>query len=1178
MLSLHLGKVTALLSAVVAAFFLLNPTTLEFGPATVQLGIVNALLMLFVSLLVLVVAAYSQRNLMGQNGLTRFGLLLIAALSGLLTMVTAGTLIQFALGWTVSGQATAALIAHADTASAHRAARYVRSWLTASDVLVWLAAASLALPNSGQISITWISGHTFVAGIAGLALVLASIVRTGLFPAHRWLAQTAEAPSPVSAFLHAGIINAAGISAALWLPMMRPWLPILLVSACASLVIGLLTMHNRGDVKGQLASSTGMQMAFMSIEAAVGLPGLAIAHLIGHGSYKSWCFLRAGGAITRSRLGFARHRRSGAVAVLSVSIATFTALVTSALIGSFEPLTLIVGVVAAASVIVYGYRGRARSLAIITAVSVASLAGYLVAAHLWLTWIPLPHWTDAPLTAVAVIAIVAAALATRLLPKGTARRLSWYLIAPRWMRLPRRQATILPSASLESADLAQLDELIDVARGSVEASWPLRTAVAVNPVSSLTNLTFEQAAQMAGAWGSKLYASPAQYLSLWDRGAIDAQQLRSTLGYATALEPFINRTRILAANESHSAVDTSSPAWETAHRWCQLVWAESTSTGDLFTQWRDALPEHVARTISPDPIVALSQALEAHSQIQPALAADPNPTGRHLRILTQLLTAAPGWAAHAHWRGREAVVQLLAVRACLTALYAEALPVEKVADFPDASIWQLALESSFDAWLGTQLATARSRTDSSYQTRIGVVTCIDVRSEPMRRALESNPMIRTYGAAGFFGVDACLRINDQTIGLAPVIVSPSVVVDARERQSWLTDLTDGITRTMEGLGGLAIAEGYGVTALGASLLSTFAPKSMTKLPTQPDVWLGTTGLEVSGLTEEQQLTYARSFLDTLGQQDFPELMVIAGHAADAANNAFAAAYQCGACGGNSGAVNARLIVAMLSNPTVRRHLISDGYGIERTRFVAALHNTTSNTIELDPSASLLGDCGELANQLMQASTRAQSQLMSRDISLPGSVTEARGWDWAQPFPEWGLVGNAACIIGPRDLTKGADLAGRVFLHEYDWTSDPDGSLLNGILAGPGAVMHMINMQYYCSTVDQRSFGSLDKTRHNAVGDLGVLVGASGDLHYGLPWQSLGPRPDELLHAPVRLRILVAAPAEQLTSAMSGTLVEKLAANGWLVIESLTTKTATAHLRDRNSDTHVWPEEIPSVLG
>jgi uncharacterized protein YbcC (UPF0753/DUF2309 family) len=176
------------------------------------------------------------------------------------------------------------------------------------------------------------------------------------------------------------------------------------------------------------------------------------------------------------------------------------------------------------------------------------------------------------------------------------------------------------------------------------------------------------------------------------------------------------------------------------------------------------------------------------------------------------------------------------------------------------------------------------------------------------------------------------------------------------------------------------------------------------------------------------------------------------------------------------------------------------------------------------------------------------------------------------------VGNAACIIGPRDLTRGADLAGRVFLHEYDWTSDPDGSLLNGILAGPGAVMHMINMQYYCSTVDQRSFGSLDKTRHNAVGDLGVLVGASGDLHYGLPWQSLGPRPDELLHTPVRLRILVAAPAEQLTSAMSGTLVEKLAANGWLVIESLTTKTATAHLRDRNSDTHVWPEEIPSVLG
>ncbi|MDI1289427.1 MAG: Na-translocating system protein MpsB, partial [bacterium] len=122
--------------------------------------------------------------------------------------------------------------------------------------------------------------------------------------------------------------------------------------------------------------------------------------------------------------------------------------------------------------------------------------------------------------------------------------------------------------------------------------------------------------------------------------------------------------------------------------------------------------------------------------------------------------------------------------------------------------------------------------------------------------------------------------------------------------------------------------------------------------------------------------------------------------------------------------------------------------------------------------------------------------------------------------------------------------------EYDWTSDPDGTLLRSILQGPGVVMHMINMQYYCSTADPRTFGSQDKTRHNIVGDTGVLVGASGDLHYGLPWQSLGPTPRHQRHAPVRLRIHVAAPQHQLDRALSGTTIEQLVGNGWLTISTI----------------------------
>ena len=96
--------------------------------------------------------------------------------------------------------------------------------------------------------------------------------------------------------------------------------------------------------------------------------------------------------------------------------------------------------------------------------------------------------------------------------------------------------------------------------------------------------------------------------------------------------------------------------------------------------------------------------------------------------------------------------------------------------------------------------------------------------------------------------------------------------------------------------------------------------------------------------------------------------------------------------------------------------------------------------------------------------------------------------------------------------------------------------------------------YFCSTTDPHSFGSGDKTRHNIVGDTGVLIGASGDLHYGLPWQSLGPTPLHSLHVPIRLRLHIAAPDELLATALAGTTVEQLAAHGWLNITSISTQT------------------------
>ena len=1151
---LRLTKYLALAAAIAGAALVFSPHVIRVDAAVVQLALVNALLVCFISVLVAVIAAYSQRNLLGQGGLNRFGLSLLAAFAGLIIMVTSGTLAQFAIGWTVSGQATAFLVSHAASATARRASRYVRTWLLVSDAFIWLAVISAAMPSSPTLSI---DAFHFSASATGAFLVLGCIARTGLAPAHRWLAQTAEAPSPVSAFLHAGIINGAGIAVVLWLPLMRPWLPVLLLSACASILVGLWTINDRTDVKGRLASSTTTQMSFMSIEAAIGLPGLALLHLFGHGGYKSWCFLRAGGAITRGRLGRRRIVHSGSVLVISVAVAIVTLSAVWALLGDLEILSAAVGAVACVSVIYAAAGTTTRVLSAVAAISSLALAGYLLAVHAWLAWLPIAHWQDNTLAVLALCCLAIGAFGTRALPRAVVHRLTWYLMAPGWLRGRATATSSLPMAidDIYASEFMRLEELVDVAAGCAAPTWPLRTAVAINPVQSLTGMNFAQAGMTASTWGASLFPSARQYLSLLESGDIALTELQRAAGGPLAAALLIERTEAAAA-QSSCAIDTApTAAQETAHRWCQLAWSDSRADGDCFTLWRQALPRRVAQSISPHPLAALHQAvaayLQSHSTDEIGLG---DRTGPELRFLNSLLAQAPGWAAHAHWRGHDALVQLLALRACLCVLHSEEPGNFHAARFEGAEVWQEALEATFDEWLTPLISEPRPATAS--EPAIGVVSCIDVRSEPMRRALESARSVRTFGMAGFFGVDTCLHINDISIDMAPVILKPSTRMQAIQHSTVIRELAACVEHAMSGVGGLAIAEGYGLSALAASVVNTFAPRTATRIAQlkNPEFWMGTTGLDVSAVPMSAQLGFARGFLDSLGTEVLPPLMVVAAHGADAANNAFAATYQCGACGGNAGTVNARMIVAMLNSPEVRARLIADGYELHHAHFVAALHNTTTQELTVDPATEIPASHQELVAELLQVSSQVHTLLSASQSTLPGPASPTRGVDWAQPFPEWGLVGNAACVIGPRALTAGTDLGGRVFLHEYDWTLDPNGAVLRNILEGPGVVMHMINMQYFCSTVDPRSFGSGDKTRHNIVGDTGVLIGASGDLHYGLPWQSLGPSPDQPRHVPIRLRLHVAAPEELLAIALAGTTVEKLAAHGWMNITSISTTT------------------------
>jgi hypothetical protein len=156
-------------------------------------------------------------------------------------------------------------------------------------------------------------------------------------------------------------------------------------------------------------------------------------------------------------------------------------------------------------------------------------------------------------------------------------------------------------------------------------------------------------------------------------------------------------------------------------------------------------------------------------------------------------------------------------------------------------------------------------------------------------------------------------------------------------------------------------------------------------------------------------------------------------------------------------------------------------------------------------------------------------------------------------PEWGLADNAALVFAPRERTRGVDLGGRVFLHDYHAADDVDGSLLTQLLSAPMQVASWINLQYYASVVDPRTFGAGNKQLHDVVGGgIGVCEGRGGDLRIGLPLQSVhdGRR---FRHTPVRLSVFVAADERQLEAALAQSEpARQLVENGWLHLFRLAT--------------------------
>jgi uncharacterized protein YbcC (UPF0753/DUF2309 family) len=316
---------------------------------------------------------------------------------------------------------------------------------------------------------------------------------------------------------------------------------------------------------------------------------------------------------------------------------------------------------------------------------------------------------------------------------------------------------------------------------------------------------------------------------------------------------------------------------------------------------------------------------------------------------------------------------------------------------------------------------------------------------------------------------------------------------------------------------------------------------------------------LAGLDLSAKVDLAARVLHAMGlDRGLARLVLLVGHGSQSANNAQAATLDCGACCGQSGEVNARVLARLLNETEVQAGLRARGIAMPAgVAFVAALHNTTTDEIEgfdldlLEAAARLRWD--RLQTVFAQAADqvrRERAATLGLDPRSPPAALldqlRRRANDGAQTRPEWGLAGNAAFLIAPRARSRGAMLEGRVFLHDYDATNDADGSVLELLMTAPMLVTHWINGQYHASTCEPQRLGSGNKLLHNVVGGrIGVFEGNGGDLRIGLARQSLHDG-ERWRHEPLRLTVLIDAPAEAIERVIAHhAVVRQLVDNDWL---------------------------------
>ena len=458
-------------------------------------------------------------------------------------------------------------------------------------------------------------------------------------------------------------------------------------------------------------------------------------------------------------------------------------------------------------------------------------------------------------------------------------------------------------------------------------------------------------------------------------------------------------------------------------------------------------------------------------------------------------------------------------------------------------VWQEAYEwSYYDEVLSAveKVDKINPQVDSSFQS----IFCIDDRECSIRRYVEKlDPKSRTFGTAGFFNVEFYFQPKGGKFltKVCPAPVTPKYLIkEVSEDKNLTRDVHFG--KHSHGLlGGWLYTHTVGFWSAFKLFLSVFRPaegeasvSSFAHMDPSADLTIENQSRELSpeglqiGFTLIEMTDRLEGLLRSIGLTDnFAPLIYAVGHGSSSVNNTHYAGYDCGACSGRPGSVNARVICYIGNHPKVREILAERGIQIpETTQFVGALHDTSRDEIKFYDLQVLSNDNlirharnEALYQEALGMNSRERSRrFMSINSEEPvhkvHRKVKLRTVSLFEPRPELNHATNTLCLVGRREFSRQLFLDRRAFLNSFDYSKDPEGKYLLGILNAVAPVCGGINLEYFFSRMDNQQLGAGTKLPHNVMGLIGVANGIDGDLRTGLPSQMIE------VHDPIRLMVIV----------------------------------------------------------